>query len=62
MNRGATTSTARDERPRRARLAPPLELFLFLIFPVASLVYPNVPIRDPGVGWHLVLGRQILET
>ncbi len=40
---------------------PPVALLLFAFYPLASLLNPDQPLDDPGIGWHLLQGRQILE-
>ncbi len=61
MSAGAVMETTRAKHPGRAWFTPPLGFLLFLLYPVHSLMSPLVPIRDPGIGWHLVMGHRILE-
>lgn len=35
---------------------------MFLIHPVVALSRPAAVFQDPGIGWHLVTGRLILDT
>jgi hypothetical protein len=40
----------------------PVEFLLFLLHPIRTLIDPVLQLRDPGIGWHLMTGRRILET
>lgn len=42
-------------------LAPSFLAIAFCLMPVAALLRPEMPVSDPGVGWHLVTGRLVLE-
>ncbi len=50
--------------PLRRWLAPPFTALVFLIHPLVTLCRPGADdlLKDPGTGWHLVLGRYILDT
>jgi len=45
----------------RSWLAPPFTIVLFLMHPVTMLLRPGSQLGDPGIGWHLVTGRYIVE-
>jgi hypothetical protein len=47
--------------PLRRWLAPPFTAFIFVIHPLVALSRPGGLLQDPGTGWHLVMGRWILE-
>ncbi len=51
-------------RPERGDhgLALSLEFGLFALFALLSIADPTLLLRDPGTGWHLATGHQILET
>jgi hypothetical protein len=53
-------------RPRlsvaRRWLAPPFTALVFLVPCIVAVCRPEVPLQDPGTGWHLASGRYILET
>src|SRR5205823_8717554 len=53
-------------RPRlsaaRRWLAPPFTALVFLVPCIVAVCRPEVPLQDPGTGWHLTSGRYILET
>lgn len=46
----------------RRWLAPSFLAFVFCLMPAAALIRPEMPVSDPGTGWHLVTGRLVLET
>ncbi len=46
----------------RRWLAPGFELFVFAVVLAAIWVNPEMPLRDPGTGWHIVAGREFLES
>ena len=46
----------------RSWLALPFTALVFLIHPIVALSRPVSVFQDPGIGWHLVTGRWILET
>ncbi|HPA19884.1 MAG TPA: hypothetical protein PLU30_19195 [Verrucomicrobiae bacterium] len=43
-------------------LAPSFMALVFCLNPAAVLLNPEMPLKDPGTGWHLVTGRLVLET
>jgi len=49
-------------RGLRRWLAPPFTVFVYLLHPLVTLVHPGGLLQDPGIGWHLVTGRYILDT
>lgn len=58
-------SESQDESSPRglARwLAPSFLALVFCLNPAAILLNPDMPLRDPGIGWHLITGRLILES
>jgi hypothetical protein len=40
----------------------PVAFLLFLLHPIRTLIDPVLQLRDPGIGWHLMTGRRILDT
>lgn len=52
-----------DARGRTRRwLAPGFELIVFAVVMAAILARPEMPLRDPGTGWHIVAGRIFLDS
>jgi hypothetical protein len=46
----------------RNRTWLPVEFLLFLLHPIRTLIDPVLQLRDPGIGWHLMTGRLIIDT
>jgi hypothetical protein len=42
-------------------LLPSFGVLIFLMHPVAALLHPDIPLSDPGTGWHLATGRYVLD-
>ncbi len=47
---------------KRIQSWSPIEFLIFLLHPILTLTDPVLQLRDPGIGWHLMTGRRILET
>ena len=54
--------TSRARPGVRSWLALPFTALIFLIHPIIALSRPSAVFQDPGIGWHLVTGRWILES
>src|SRR5215813_3520999 len=59
---GNAPATSRARLGVRSWLALPFTALVFLIHPLVALSRPSSVFQDPGIGWHLVTGRWILET
>lgn len=43
------------------RLLPSLGILTFIIYPILVLLQPDAMLKDPGIGWHLISGRYMLD-
>lgn len=55
-------TVSQDSNEASPGLRLPIEFLVFLMYPLITLLNPAKQFQDPGVGWHLVTGRLILET
>jgi hypothetical protein len=58
----AVATPAPSARERRRRLTPYFGTLFFVLHVVVALARSGDALRDPGVGWHLQAGRQMLAT
>lgn len=43
-------------------LLPSFAAMSFIVYPIIVMVYPNVMLKDPGIGWHLITGHYIIDN
>jgi len=42
-------------------LLPSFAAMSFIVYPILVMVYPNVMLKDPGIGWHLISGHYMID-
>jgi len=43
-------------------MLPSFAAMCFLLYPVGVIMYPELMLNDPGVGWHLISGHYMLDN